>query len=942
MSDTTSIENIYNKLDEKIKAMLKKEGIVKFTEIQKLSFDKIYNGSNVLLISPTGSGKTIAAMLPIYQKWLNEKPNPISILYITPMKSLNRDLLLHLESWAKELEMEIAVRHGDTPNYERKQQSEFPDDMLILTLEMLQSILIGKKIRENLKNVKWVVLDEVHEIFNSKRGVQLSVALERLKQLCRDFQLIMLSATVSEPEKVANFFSGGKHVEIIESRENKRMEINVIYPNPFIGDKKIAEMAFVSKDVAARLRTIIDYVKKSKSTLIFTNTRDFAEILTSRIKSIDKKLPIEIHHSSLSRDVRINAEKEFKNQKIKGLICTSSLELGVDIGSVDLVLQYMSPRRVIHALQRIGRSGHKLTEISKGIIIATNVDDIFESAVIAKKALNKELEKDQYYEKPYDVLAHQIIGLTFDFGSIELEKAFEIVKKAYPYKNLNYSEFLEVCKQLERLGLVFLNGYIKKRTRGFKYYFEQLSTIPSIKQFKIFNTVDNSFVGMLDEEFVALHGEPNTTFIVKGQPWRIISVENDKVLVEPSNDTEATIPGWEGELIPVSFEVAEEVGRTRRYILELLEKRSEREVLEELMNRYPIDENCAREMIDIIKKQKKFWIVPDENNLLIEDYENIIIIHACFGTNVNETLGIFLTALLSSRIGTVGLKTDPYRIILQTQENALDLVKEILTKTNPEHLKSYIEISLSKSELFEWKFIHVAKRFGAIARDAEFGKVTIKKIIEEYVGSPVYKETLKELEVEKLDIERATDLLRKIQNGEISIHIQHGLSPLGSIGIKEKYSELISPEKPEKEMFEIFKNRLLNTKVKLICMNCGEWEQTFVVKNISDKTRCRKCDSIMLAVSKNISVNHTKFVKNGINGNLKNETEIKRFKLFKKKADIFMTYRRLAAIALAAKGVGPTFALRILSKYHKDENELFKDILEAERNFVRTKRYWSV
>jgi ATP-dependent Lhr-like helicase len=217
------VENIQRKLDEKIKTMLRKENIDNFTDVQKLSFDSILDGSNVLLISPTGSGKTLAALIPIYNRWLKEKPQPISILYITPMKSLNRDMIQHLEHWARDLEMEIAVRHGDTTAYERKQQQEFPNDMMILTLEMIQSTLTGKKIREHLRNVKWVILDEIHEIVTSKRGVQLAVALERLKQLCGDFQLIMLSATVSEPEKVASFFVGGRIVDVIESGENKKL-----------------------------------------------------------------------------------------------------------------------------------------------------------------------------------------------------------------------------------------------------------------------------------------------------------------------------------------------------------------------------------------------------------------------------------------------------------------------------------------------------------------------------------------------------------------------------------------------------------------------------------------------------------------------------------------------------------------------------------------------
>jgi ATP-dependent Lhr-like helicase len=933
-------ENAFKKLDERIIKALKEFGIAEPTPIQQLAIEPILAGANCLLISETGTGKTLAALLPIFHLWLKEKPKPISMLYISPMKALNRDLLLHLEKWAKILEMEITVRHGDTSPYERKVQQVFPNDMMIVTLETLQPILTGKKIREHLKNVKWVIIDEVHEIVDSKRGVQLALALERLKELCSDFQLIMLSATIGEPEKVSSFFAGGKQVKIIRVTTEKTMEISVINPKPTKQDRKIAEKIFSSLETAARLRTIMEFILNSRSTLTFTNTREFAEILASRIKIVDKKFPVAIHHSSLSKEVRIKTEKEFKEEKLKSIICTSSLQLGVDIGSVDLVLQYMSPREVTQLVQRVGRSGHELKKISKGIIVATNEDDIFESAVIARKALANELEKVSLHKNCLDVLAHQLVGLTLDFGKIELEKAYSLVKRAYPYKDLSRAEFLEVCKQLEKLGLVFLNNYLKKKRRGFQYYFSQLSTIPSLKQYKVFNTLEKSFVGVLDEEFVALHAEPNTTFIVKGEPWRVLSVEGDKVLVEPSNDVEAAIPAWEGELIPVSFEVAQEVGKLRGIIENMLKQKREEEVVEWIRENYPVDKNCAKDMVKIIKKQIKFGVVPTDKLILIEDFENLVILHTCFGTKVNETIGRFLTSILSSRLGSVGLRTDSYRIMLYFQQKNLKAIEEALYATNPENFKLYLEVNLSRSELFEWKFVHVAKRFGAIASDAEYGKVSIKKIIEEYAGSPIYKETLRELEIEKFDIEKSIEILRKIQNKEISVVFKPGLSPLGKIGVKYKYAEIIGPIKPEKEIFELFKQRLLSTRIKLVCMNCGEWEQTYVVGKISREISCRKCGAKLLAAVKPSS-KVLKIVKKGLKGNL-TQGEKKIYERLMQKADLYLVYKLKAIKVLAGRGIGPKTARRILARFHKNEEELLKDVLEAERSFVRTRKYWSV
>jgi len=909
---------------------------------QQLAIPYIASGMNVLIIAPTGSGKTESALLKIFERIVEERPKQINTLYITPMKSLNRDMLERIMWWSKELELEVAVRHGDTPPRERQAQVEFPPDIMITTLEQLQPMLTGKNIRELLRNVKHVVLDEVHEVVDSKRGVQLAVALERIKELCGDFQLIMLSATVSNPENVAGFFSGGKLTKVVKADTEKQFEIQVVNPKPEKEDDKISEKIFSSKDTAARVRTIMGLIKNSQSTLTFTNTRDFAEVLASRIRMVDKNFPAAIHHGSLSKEVRIKAENDFKEERIKSLVSTSSLQLGIDIGSVDLTVQYTSPRQVSQLIQRVGRSGHELSRVSKGVVITADEDDIFESAVIARKALAGEIEQMIPHKNSYDVLAHQLVGFTFDFGKVEIEKAYNIIKRAYPFKDLTYEEFIDVCKQMERLGLIFLNGHIKKRIRGFQYYFENLSTIPSLKQFRVFNMFDNSFVGVLDEEFVAVHGEPNTTFIVKGQPWRIVTVDGDKVMVEPVEDSEAAVPGWEGELIPVLHDVTQEVGKLRGMIAEKMRHMSQNELMDELRQMYPVDENCAKEMISTIKKQSKFGVVPDDKTILIEDYEDLVVIHTCYGNNVNETLGRFLTALLTNRVGSVGLKTDPYRIMIQFQKKNVGLIKEVLFNTKPEHLQSYLEMALTNSELFAWKFVHVAKRFGAITRDAEFGKVRMKKIIEDYAGTPIYKETLKELETEKFDIPLATEVLRKIQNKEIKVVFKNGLSHLGKIGVKDKYAEVVGPAKPEMEIFELFKQRVINTQMRLVCVNCGDWDQLYVVKEVNDRIKCGKCESKLLAPLKKQWIGGGKIVKKALRKTGMDELERKRYENMKTRAELFMYFRSKSVKALAGKGVGPVTAKRILGKYHKDDEDLFRDILEAEKTFAKTKRFWKI
>ena len=919
------------------------------TPIQEVAIRPILSGENTMIISQTGTGKTLAVMLPVFKNILENDRTPIKALYITPLKALNRDLLDRLIWWANKLELEITVRHGDTSAYQRRQQMEFPPHVMIVTLETLQPLLTGKKIREHLRNIEYVILDEVHETVESKRGIQLAIGLERLKKLSGDFQLIMLSATIGSPEKVAKFYSAGQDVNIIRVETAKQYDIRVISPRPKPEDSKIVKKIYTSKETAARLRTMMELIKEARSSLTFTNTREFAEILASRIKTIDNLFPAEIHHSSLSKNVRIKTEKRFKAEEIKSIVCTSSLQLGIDIGTIDLVLQYMSPRRVSQLIQRVGRSGHGIERVSKGLVIATDEDDCFEAAVIARRALAGQIEPTKSHTNSLDVLAHQIVGMTLEDWKLDMQKTYKEIIKSGPYNMLSYDDFLAVCRQMSQIGLIYLDiarkgEELKKKRRGFEYYFTRLSTIPDVKQYKIFNMIDQSFVGVLDDEFVSIHGDPGTTFIVKGEPWRIIETEEDRVLVEPSSDIDAAIPGWEGEIIPVHFDVAQEVGRLRRKIYEMLDDMDKNEAVEQLMRDYPIDKDVARKMVKVISRQKKHdpTMITDDKNILIEDYEDIVVLHTCFGSVVNETVGRFLAALLTSRVGSVGLKTDPYRILMQFQQKNLGLVKEVLLNTNPEHLRSYIRLSVSKSDLFQYKFVHVAKRFGAFSHDAQLSRTKLKSIIEDYAITPVFEETMKEIETEKLDIEKATELLQQMQTGEIKLAFKAGLSPLGKIGIKHKYAEVIGPEKPTREIFEIFKQRIMNSRTRLVCMNCGKWTQMYTINDMPAEVRCPKCDALMLAIVPYRQSNILKIVQKHLQKKHLTPDEATVLKRAQDTVDLYMTHKRDATIILAGRGVGPMTAKRILRKYHETVDDLMRDVLDAERQFQKTKKYWKI
>jgi ATP-dependent Lhr-like helicase len=933
------MEGVFNILDNRIKELAVSR-FEKPTYVQELVIPKVLEGKNVLVIAETGSGKTESVMLSLFNKLIEKEHLPIALLYLTPMRALNRDLLDRLLWWCNKLDLDISVRHGDTTQYERKMQVENPPKILISTPEQINSMLIGKRLKEYLRNVKYVVIDEVHELVTSKRGVQLTLSLERLKRYCGNPQIIGLSATVGSPELAAKFIFSDNKYEIVKAISPKDMQINVESPYPTTEDKITAEKIFIGDSVVARLRRIHDIIMEHKSVLTFTNTREAAEILSSRLRLLDKDFPHEIHHSSLSKEVRVKAEKDFKEEKLKLLIATSSLELGIDIGSIDIVLQYMSPRQVTKITQKVGRSGHGVGRVSKGIIIAGEGDDIFESAVIARKALRGELEQIVIHENSLDVLTHQIMGMLIENYKMNPKEVYEIVKKAYPFRNLKESEFLTLLNFLATLGLIYIDTEIKRKRRAFEYYFENLSVIPDQKNYKIIDTTTNTFVGNLDEEFIATHSDTGSTFIVRGRPWKILSVENDKIFVESVDDITSAIPAWEGELIPVPFEISQEVGELRKEIKDMQVKGLKtNEMILKLKEKYPVSSQSAVKMIQLIKRQIGKHILPAGNEIVCERFQDYVVLHSLFGNKVNETLSRFISTILSAEHGElITSKCDPYRIIFKGC--TVEEIKKILTDYKPEDVQIILEKSLSRSSLFKSRFIHIAKRFGAISRSATFNTINIDRMIDVYWNSPIHTETLQELFTEKMDLEKTKEIIGKIKNNEIKIVEEEGLSPLAELGFRYELQDVVKPERPEKEIFNLFKNRLMNSKVRLLCINCGKYSINEYVKDVEEEPRCRKCQSKLIAVLRIYQTEVQKIVNKWLKGEQLTEEEEEKLGHVKKSADLVIVYGKKAIIAMAGRGVGPETAKRILAKMYKNEDEFYKEILRAEREFIKNKRFW--
>jgi ATP-dependent Lhr-like helicase len=937
--------SVFKLLNPGLQDVLTKQGFTNPTQPQVETIPPVLAGEHVLLIAPTGSGKTESAVLPVFNSIMQKNEDErrgISVLYITPLRALNRDMLSRLDWWGKELGIRVAVRHGDTTTYERQKQSLKPPDFLVTTPETLQIMLTGKRLRNNLKTVTHVIIDEVHELASSKRGAQLSIALERLVEVCGEFQRIGLSATVGRPEEIGCFLAGTyRKARVIEVSLIKQLDFSVVCPKPDSKDFVSSRKLMCTPEIASHLRVISEIVAQHKSTLIFVNTRESAEMLGSRFRMLG--IPIGVHHGSLSKEARIEAENDFKQGVLDGLICTSSMELGVDIGDVDHVIQYNSPRQVTRLIQRVGRSGHWVGQRSSGTIITIGADDAAESSAISRRAVAGEIETIELHEDSTDTLANQICGMTLDFREVPVDRIYLIVKRAYPFRALKSGMLRQVIRQLNETRIIwFENDKVGRKRKTLHYFYENLSMIPDEKRFEIFDIVSGRTVGALDEVFVADFAKPGAVFIAKGEMWRIIEMITEKnwIKVEPIRDPGGEIPNWIGEEIPVPYEVAQEVGGIRKSINDKLACGMDaKKIIEDYNKDYQADFETSNEILELIgKQQKSGLLVPTHDIIIIEQEGKTLMLNICGGHKVNETLGRVLMSLLAARFGaSVAMEIDPYRIKFELPSLFhADKLKELLMTTKPYHIEPIIAMTLKNTMLLKWKMVHVARKFGALSRDVDYERISMKKLLDVFEHTPMYDEAVREIFHDKLDIKRAEMVLSSIQGGSLKIIVQRS-SPIGEAGFPGG-RELLAPEKADSSIILALKNRIMEDRVILFCLNCKKWISRRMVKRVPEKPECPLCSSRLIAALKPWEEEEIKLVKKPESE--KTEEERKRTVRVYRNANLVLSQGKTAAIALASRGVGPETASRVIRKMREDEEEFYRDILIAERNYARTKRFW--
>jgi len=947
-------DDAFDLLQKPLREQVAKLDIAEASDIQRLAIPPILDGKNALLIAPTGTGKTLAAVLPVLDLFVaarsRDETRGISILYVTPLRALNRDILRRLSDMGAELGIKVQVRHGDTATATRVLQARSPPEMLITTPETLQAILPGKRMRQHLRNVRWVIVDEIHELATDKRGVQLALGLERLRNLTnRDFQRIGLSATVGDEDRIAKFLAGSERdAVIVKSKEGRGFEVTVDYVSPTSVDREQSDKFSVPPSSISRARRIAQLIDEKNSVLVFTNTREHAEAVGSQLRALDSHAPVRVHHGSLSKEIREEVERDFHSGNVKAVVCTSSLELGIDVGSVDFIIQYMSPRQAARLIQRIGRSEHRLRGVAKGLIVGASVDDILESAVIAQNAKNEKLEPMFIHENALDVLAHQIAGLTLDLRRLTAAEAFEIVKRAYPYRDLTPETFMSVVKQLGA-GRVITAQEDVLRPRfpnTFRYYYQNLSMIPDMKRYLVFDFFRKRKIGTLDQDFVARKCKSGTELIMHGQTWKVIAVNEDQlsVEVEPTTPTLNAIPSWEGEIIPVSYEVATEVGRLRGVIASELNNPAE---LVRLRNNLQVTHEAAQKALESIRSQTEGYPVPTDTVAVVEKFENCVIVHACLGTLANETMSLALSSLLSARLGVyVAAQSDSYRVALICPFKIEPrLVEKELRQLTPDQLEEVVGRALEDSDTFAWRHWHVAKRFGAVERTAEYKASRARLLVKVFNGTPIEEETKREVFLEKLDLEHAKEFIKRITDDAVSLQTveerEATCSPL-ALPIVDKIipHDLLRPAIPSKSLTQIIKERLLANCVRLVCMYKGDWDGIRVVGELPETIRCPHCKSTLIAATYLGDDGLAKLVKRRTRGQKLSEEQEQAYKRAWLSASLMQTNGKKAAIVMSGRGVGPTTAVRVLRKLHRTEEDFYVDILKAEREYARTRLFW--
>jgi len=805
------------------------------TAAQEQAWPAIATGEHVLISAPTGSGKTLAAFLWGLDRLAADGPpaegeaRATRLVYVSPLKALSYDIERNLRAPLRGIgaDLRVAIRTGDTPQKERQAMLKEPPDVLITTPESLY-LMLTSRAREILTGAEWCIVDEIHAVAATKRGAHLALTLERLEALAgRPVQRIGLSATQNPLEEVGRFLVGPRRkCRIVDTGVRKELDLQIHVPVESMvePDANGADPLDPVPGGEATRRSIwpaiypelLKLVREHRSTIIFVNNRRAAERLALRLNELNAAHegespveerglaappagdrdtgvlpPVEIaraHHGSLAREERLVVEELLKGGELPCLVATSSLELGIDMGAVDLVLQVESPKSVSRGLQRIGRAGHSVGDVSKGRIFPKFRGDLLECAVVAKRMREGAIEPTVVPRNALDVLAQQIIAMAAMEEPLAVDELFALVTRTHSYAELSRPVFDSVLDMLDgrypssefaelRPRIVWdrVGGTIRARKGSRQLAVTNAGTIPDRGLFSV-TLPDGRRVGELDEEMV-YEARPGQTFLLGASSWRIEEIGRDRVIVTPAPGVPGAVPFWKGDSVGRPKELGEAIGAFARWAVD-----QPAEVLE---RDYDLDGRAARNLLSFLREQQDATrVVPSDRTLVVERFRDEIgdwrlCVLSPYGGRVHAAWGLALSARIRNEYG---LESDAIWSddgIIVHLPDADEPPGAELVMIEPDELEDRVVGELGASALFGARFRENAGRALLIPR-AYPGRRTplwqqrlkaqsLLEVAKRYGDFPIVLETYRECLRDVLDVPGLHDLLTRLHRRELSL-----------------------------------------------------------------------------------------------------------------------------------------------------------------------------
>ena len=771
---------------------------------------EIHSRNNILISAPTGATKTLTGFLSILNELIDSSEkgileNKVYCVYISPLRALSEDIKVNLVNPLEDMEaiagkkfgIRVASRTGDTETSEKAKMLKNPPHILITTPESLAIVLSSIKFVDLLKDVQWCIVDEIHALAENKRGTHLSLSLERLQRLSPALTRIGLSATIAPLDEIAKYLVGfednnERPCKIVDVQFIKKLDLKVLSPVPDLIDTEHGNMHHAMYELMDHL------IQEHKTTLIFTNTRSATERVVHNLK---EKFPrnyvenIGAHHGSLSKTHRHDLENRLREGKIKVVVCSTSLELGIDIGYIDLVICLSSPKSVARALQRIGRSGHRLHDVTKGRIIVLDRDDLIECAVLLKSAVEKKIDKIHIPTNALDVLSQQIYGIAIQ-EKIHINDLFKLIKSSYCYRNLEKKNFMEVIEYLagkyisledrhiyakiwydENTGMIGRRGKLAR-----VLYMTNIGTIPDEISVKV--KVGEQVVGTIEEAFLEKL-RPGDIFVLGGQVYQFKFARGMVAQVSASANRPPNVPSWFSEMLPLSFDLALEIGRFRKLLNEkFCAGKSKKEIIDFINDYVYVDKNAAESIYNYFFEQFNYAEIPSHSRIIIEHYTNEqgikhVIFHSLYGRRVNDCLSravAFAISRTQHRDVEIGINDNSFYIASEKSVNVIHAFKLIKSKD----FRKILNMAIDHTEVLKRRFRHCAMRALMILRNYK-GKTkhvgrqqvssqilinAVKRISPDF---SILKEARREVLEDLMDIENAKKVIEGIEKGNIKI-----------------------------------------------------------------------------------------------------------------------------------------------------------------------------